>query len=320
MTRTVYTFIVVLGAAVMLGSAGCAQQQPSATGVASKPAGVGIDGAPDADAPLPARPGDIVGYTNSITGRYPDIDAVAAQSVAASYRSTSGVDDAATVVSGTFFVPRGTAPADGWPVVALAHATIGLSNGCGPSMRPDLGGYAGEVVALLNRGFAVALTDYQGLGRSGVHPYLEPVTAAHNVIDSVRALRRIDDAASAQWAGWGASQGGQAIWAATELAGEYGSDLHMVGGVAQAPVSDMTAMVDGATKGTLTAGQRVLYPLVVVGAARSEPTVVDEGSCSPCRRRPPTTSSAARTPPGSAPSGGPVPADRSLSTAATASW
>src|SRR5438105_2778182 len=36
-------------------------------------------------------------------------------------------------VTGTVFVPRGTPPEGGWPVVSWAHGTSGLADGCAPS-------------------------------------------------------------------------------------------------------------------------------------------------------------------------------------------
>ena len=68
------------------------------------------------------------------------------------YFSVSGVDGTTSEVTGTFFVPRGTPPADGWPVISLAHGTTGLNTGCGPSAQPDLRGYAPSVGALLSAG------------------------------------------------------------------------------------------------------------------------------------------------------------------------
>ena len=74
------------------------------------------------------------------------------------------------------FAPRGNPPAGGWPVVSLAHGTTGVEPGCGPATEPSLGGYLPTVRAFLEEGYAVAFTDYEGLGRPGIHPYLEPRT------------------------------------------------------------------------------------------------------------------------------------------------
>jgi len=84
------------------------------------------------------------------------------------------------------------------------------------------------------RGYAIALTDYQGL-----HPYLEPRTAAFNVIDAVRALRSIFPDASWKWLAYGGSQGGQAAWAADKQNAFYGEQLLIVGAVALAAAANM---------------------------------------------------------------------------------
>ena len=48
---------------------------------------------------------------------------------------------------------------------------------------------AGLIAMLLARGWAVAVTDYQGLGTGtrGTHQYTVAGTLAHNVLDSVKA-------------------------------------------------------------------------------------------------------------------------------------
>jgi pimeloyl-ACP methyl ester carboxylesterase len=91
------------------------------------------------------------------------------------------------------------------------------------------------VQSLLADKYAVALTDYEGFGASGSHPYLEPRTATFNTIDAVRAMRAISPTVSTRWMAVGYSQGGQAVWAADELNSYYGNDLQLQGTVALAP-------------------------------------------------------------------------------------
>jgi hypothetical protein len=47
------------------------------------------------------------------------------------------------------------------------------------------------VEGLVDRGWAIAVTDYQGLGTPGDHAYTVKDSAAHSVIDIVRAAQRI---------------------------------------------------------------------------------------------------------------------------------
>ncbi|MBA5745491.1 alpha/beta hydrolase, partial [Escherichia coli] len=50
------------------------------------------------------------------------------------YASTDGVGGHTPIaVSGALFVPRGTPPAGGWPLVAWAHGTFGMADICAPS-------------------------------------------------------------------------------------------------------------------------------------------------------------------------------------------
>ena len=200
-----------------------------------------------------------------------DRDAVLGQAWRAVYTSVSGVDGGRREVSGAFFVPSGTPPQHGWPVISLAHGTTGIGHDCGPSRQPDLMGYAPMIDSYLANKYAVALTDYEGLGASGSHPYLEPRTAAFNTIDAVRAMRAISPIVSARWMAVGYSQGGQAVWAADELNSYYGNDLQLQGSVALAPAANLTGVADLVASGSLTDVQRAQFPLGIVGFARYNP-------------------------------------------------
>lgn len=197
-----------------------------------------------------------------------DSDAELGEAWRAVYTSVSGVDGGMREVSGAFFVPRGTPPEDGWPVVSFAHGTTGIGNDCGPSRRPDLMGYLPVVKSLLEKKYAVAVTDFEGLGESGSHLYLEPRSAAFNTIDAVRALRAISPAVSTRWVALGYSQGGQAVWAANELNPYYGNDLQLLGSVALAPAANLTGGADLVWSRSLTEDQRAVFPLLILGMAR----------------------------------------------------
>ncbi|NKT13827.1 lipase [Rhodococcus hoagii] len=186
------------------------------------------------------------------------------------YRSTSGIDGRGTEVSGTVFVPPGRAPAGGWPVVTVGHPTTGLLDDCAPSRHGNLLGSAGLVRDLLARGYVVAVTDYEGLGTDGPHPYLEPITAGYNLIDAVRAARTLVPDASTRWAAIGVSQGGQASWAAAERAGRYGDGLEFVGAASLSPPADLSPIVsDGPPN--LDVPQQIFLPMLLDGLAVSHP-------------------------------------------------
>lgn len=195
-------------------------------------------------------------------------DPVVGESWRAVYTSVSGTDGGVRQVAGTFFTPSGVPPQDGWPVVSLAHGTTGIANGCGPSTDPNLRGYWPDIRMFLAQGYAVAFTDYEGLGGTGLHPYLEPRTEAFNITDAVRALREISPAVSPRWAAYGASQGGQAAWAADELNAFYGDGLELVGSVAVSPAANVSGLVDLASSGAMTRDQQEYYPMVIAGLER----------------------------------------------------
>lgn len=191
----------------------------------------------------------------------------------ATYRSVSAVTGRQTEVSGAFFIPKGLAPEGGWPVIALGHGTTGAVNNCGLSSVPDLRGYAPLVAGFLASGYAVAVTDYEGLGPDGAHPFLEPRTAAFNLIDSVRALREVDPSVSSRWLAYGISQGGQTSWAAAEFNSWYGRPLDLVGAVALAPAADVVGLSELAYRHELSSEQLTIAPMVIAGLARYDASI-----------------------------------------------
>lgn len=229
--------------------------------------------------PLPPVAADVWNSRGTLVSHEPyvvsdnDRTEVIGQAWRAVYRSVSGMDGTSRDVSGSFFVPRGDPPAGGWPVISLAHGTTGIGIDCGPSRRADLQGYAWIVGSLLAGKYAVALTDYEGLGPAGSHLYLEPKSAAFNTVDAVRALRALSPAVSTRWVALGYSQGGQAVWAANELNRYYASDLELQGAVALAPAANVTGVADLAWNRTLTAEQRKILPLLIISLARYHPEI-----------------------------------------------
>jgi hypothetical protein len=189
------------------------------------------------------------------------------------YESTSGINDSHSLVTATVFVPKGDPPPGGWNIVTLGHAATGIQPPCAPSASPTLLGSASTVGALIDDGYLVATTDYQGLGLgetdhstsdstigpyNDYHPFLDSTTEGYNVIDSVRAARKLIPAASDTFTVWGTGQGGQAAWAANELAPDYRGVLNLAGVVAEAPTSALDWLADAAADGTLTRDQQLM--------------------------------------------------------------
>ena len=176
------------------------------------------------------------------------------------YTSTSGIDDSETAVTGTVFAPKGEPPPGGWPIITFGHGSAGIQPDCAPSLSPDLTGLAPPVALLGQAGYVVVLPDYQGLGNTNSYsPYLEPKTAGYNMIDATRAARKLVPNTSERWVAAGFSQGGQAAWAANELAQTYGEGLTLLGSVALAPPLDLTFIADTAAAGALNEEQKPLY-------------------------------------------------------------
>lgn len=180
----------------------------------------------------------------------------AARTTLVLYKS-SDVAGEAVPVSGTVMVPRGNPPRGGWPVVSFAHATTGIADRCAPSRYPLLAeGYGGERIGplfngYLKAGYAVAQTDYQGLGTPGVHQYLVGRSAARGVLDMARAARGLDRRIGRRVLIAGHSQGGHAaLWAAGEAA-SWTPELRVLGTQPFAPISRASALV--AARESLTA-------------------------------------------------------------------
>lgn len=130
------------------------------------------------------------------------------------YRSTDR-DGRAIAVSGIVLVPVGVpAPPGGRGVVAWAHGTTGLADGCAPSLDNQSGGRLSSpgsydrIDAVLAAGHVVTATDYPGLGTPGVHPYLDGAGEGRAVLDSIRVAAVFGGTGPAVVEGF--SQGSQA--------------------------------------------------------------------------------------------------------------
>lgn len=136
------------------------------------------------------------------------------------------------VSTAAVFVPHGQPIPGGWPVIAWAHGTVGLGDDCTPSAQPRSSRDNEYLSHWLDQGYAVVGTDYAGLGTPGLMSYLNSVTEAHSVVDSVRAVHQMGLALSPKWAVVGQSQGGGAAvnsaWWANRLTAGTGLDYRGV--------------------------------------------------------------------------------------------
>ncbi|MFV1468948.1 lipase family protein [Mycolicibacterium elephantis] len=189
------------------------------------------------------------------------------------YRSTTNAGQPVDV-SGVVAVPAGKAPEGGWPIIAFGHSLTGVTENCAPSLARGLGGYASAMTVMLNRGYMVMMPDFQGLGVPGrPHAPLDWVALGNNMIDGVRAARRVLPDASDNWGAYGSGQGGLAAWASAIRAVDYGGGLNLVGAVALSPYADLSPLVDIAATGHLSQNQYRLLMVILQSLSQELPSL-----------------------------------------------
>lgn len=160
-----------------------------------------------------------------------------------------------------------------YPVIAYAHGTIGVFNGCPPSTASSLYDYNSWSL-LVENGYAIVAPDYAGLGNSYTeHKYLSfPAHANDLYYGMIAARKAFPGLFTHEWASVGHSQGGGAVWKLSEsdliktgAAGKY------IGTVALAPASkiyDMTVLaVDNILQSANYASYDVVYESLMLPIA-----------------------------------------------------
>lgn len=237
-------------------SAGATGASPAAGALVPEPPRPGFYEAP---ATLPAHSGDVIRQEKvRFFADHADFASLTQDARRILYRSTAR-NGKPVAVSGTVIVPsrawRGTGPR---PVIAYAPGTQGMADRCAPSrLFSELVEYEGLVMqGLLQRGYAIVMTDYEGLGTAGVHTYMDRVSQGRAVLDSARAIARVGIAGitSANPVGLqGYSQGGGATASAAELAASYAPELKVVGAVAGAVPADLARVATSLDGGLFSA-------------------------------------------------------------------
>ncbi|WP_079123302.1 lipase family protein [Streptomyces abyssalis] len=211
-------------AAVAAG--GGTAEATAATPTAAEETGAGTPGA--------ARPGDVVSAEPTEFQVFPGVP-VPTHAWKIHYNSTDAKGKSNTV-SGTVLVPK-----DGRegprPLLTYAVGTVGIGDQCAPSAGFPAGTTkeAPLIEGALLRGWAVAVTDYEGLGTPGTHTYTVGRAAGTAVLDAARAAQRLPGAqeqgvtAESPVGIMGYSQGGQASGWAAEIAGSYAPELKVKG-------------------------------------------------------------------------------------------
>lgn len=185
------------------------------------------------------------------------------------YRSTDGRGQP-LAVSGTYIEPDRPWPGAGpRPLIAFAPWGQGLGDQCAISRLLSEGGLhyggfldfvfyfeAGFIATMLDRGFALVITDYQGTGTYGPPTAGIRIPTAHAVIDAARAAKRLPST-SLEPAGpvafWGYGPGGTGAGAAVEMAPTYAPELDVVGAWVGAPIADPAMSLDHADGSMLVA-------------------------------------------------------------------
>ncbi|MEV6239299.1 lipase family protein [Lentzea sp. NPDC051838] len=160
------------------------------------------------------------------------------------YTSTSATGTS-TVVSGMVLVsplPWTNGPR---PIVAYAMGTQGMGDQCAPS-RQLQNGTEVEIAFLAQamfNGWAVAVTDYEGLGTPGDHTYAVARSEGRALLDVAQAAGEIPGLSPDAPVGvFGYSQGGQAASAAAEQWKSYAPSLNVVGVAAGGVPADLNAV------------------------------------------------------------------------------
>lgn len=158
------------------------------------------------------------------------------------YRSR-GPNGEPIAITGAVFIPDHPAPEHGRPIVGWGHPTSGIVHRCVPSLLPDISRVVPGLWDMMERGYIVAATDYQGPGDPSVQPFLIGEAEGRAVLDSVRAAQHISGAdAQERFALWGHSQGGHAVLFAAQMAESYAPELQLVGVAAAAPATDLVKL------------------------------------------------------------------------------
>ena len=231
-TRAIRLVVLIAAAALQL--------------VAPLPPAVASAGAAGSTGAAP-KAGDLVSATPMTAYLLPGVPMPAkAWRIAYTSRTATG---GPTQVSGTVFVPRtpwtGPGPR---PLIGLAPGTQGLADRCAPSRQWAAGTeYESAVVSqALSRGWAVAATDYQGLGTPGDHPYVVGRALGKNVLDALRAARNLPAAGldrRGPLAVYGFSEGGGAAAWALQLQPAYAPDLPLAAGAVGGVATDLVQLM-----------------------------------------------------------------------------
>ncbi|HEX6238976.1 MAG TPA: lipase family protein [Acidimicrobiales bacterium] len=202
--------------------------------------------------------------------RYEPVDTGAGDEGPATFRMmylSESVAGDPIAVTGLAAIPDGDAPPGGRPTLTISHGTTGIADECAPSRSPR----ASEGLLFgpaADRGYLVALSDYEGLGTPGRHPYLVGESEGRSVLDAAKAAARLPGAdAGRELAIIGYSQGGHgALWAG-QLAESWSPDHEVLGTVAGAPATELPVIMRAGSAGPVAG----FLMMIIAGFAEAYP-------------------------------------------------
>ncbi|MBJ7472077.1 MAG: hypothetical protein JHD16_12285 [Solirubrobacteraceae bacterium] len=200
---------------------------------------------PPTSVPASGAPGELIWYRPATVNL--GAGAPATNNWTILYRSRDSAGNS-NFVTGTVFVPRSGYAGNN---VAYAFGTQGLAKTCAPSKQvlAANGGTEYEspnLVAALQKGYAVLASDYAGYTNGSSPSYLAGKSQGQAVLDMIRAAKQLPPATVKNFPSgknviWGFSQGGQSAGWAGELAPTYYPELNLAGVAAGGVPGDFIA-------------------------------------------------------------------------------
>ncbi|MEE6170277.1 MULTISPECIES: lipase family protein [unclassified Mycolicibacterium] len=243
--------------------------------------------------PLPAgAPGDIIRTEPSRIALDPAAHGnYSGQGTRIMYQSIDG-RGRPVAVTGTYIEPERPWPGKGpRPLIALAPWAQGLGDQCATSRLLSEGGMhyggfldfvfyfeSGFIATMLDRGFALVLTDYQGIGTYGPPTLGIRVPSAHAIIDSARAALRLPQTSldpNGPVAFWGYGQAGHDVAGAVELAPSYAPELNVVGAWVGAPNVDYQSAADHADGSMMVGTMGYALNAFIAAYPEAEQSILD---------------------------------------------
>ena len=173
--------------------------------------------------------------------------------------ATTSLDGSRSVASALIYSPKDNKKHH---VIAWAHGTTGLADGCAPSLAQDGTKQISYFDDYINNGYAIIAPDYEGLGTPGVHPYLVGISEGRSILDSVLVAQKFGPINAISGAVVvGHSQGGQGALFAGQLNNTYAPTAKLSGVVGIAPAGELNMLINNVSKLGITNG------FVVMGAA-----------------------------------------------------